>query len=714
MADCDICLEPTNKTKKKLINCPYCKCNLCSPCLKKYLLEDVSPEPKCPSCNAVFNRHILLSMFPTSFLIKDYKLHREKVLLDSEKSKLPEAQIYAEKYIEAKKYIDDFNKIKLEKELILKGTVEYEDLQKAQKEYNDFYEKYRGKIFNDQKLFAEYKILTQNIALAKHKLHQTNEYKEFKKSSSLSISHYNRSKIVSTYGKYEPVPRHGEADKPKEREKRFIKACPIKDCRGFLSTAYKCGICNSHICKDCNEQKKDHKDDEHVCDPDKVASMKVIASETTPCPKCAVPIFKISGCFAENTPILKYDGSIVMSQDIKIGDILIGDDGLPRNVESLMSGYDNLYEVQQNNGMTYIVNSKHLLALKSSSNFDEIVEIPIDSYLSLHNSEKDKLKGYKLTDKDNKKYLLSDIDVELVGYDKYYGWSVDKNKRFLLADATVVRNCSQVWCTNCHTAFDHKTGIIDTGVIHNPHYFEWMRKNNMTVPANANNIIQDACGGINWRINDLLIQREILARITKDENYKYFKVLLERYIYLTHTIATTRRSLISSVRRFEDINKKDKFKVLYLTKQIDENKWKYFLQRDEKGAAREKAKLQLLEMFIGAARQIYDEVHTNSVFNPVKIVEDLNNLMKFVNEQSQYLLKDYQNTTPGCDYNWNDDLWTYISCKKEKKKSTKKSSLITHVKDDDSELDDDDISDLSESESITSDKKLTPKGGAGL
>ena len=35
----------------------------------------------------------------------------------------------------------------------------------------------------------------------------------------------------------------------------------MKDCRGFLSTAYKCGICNSHICKDCNEGK--HNDNQN-------------------------------------------------------------------------------------------------------------------------------------------------------------------------------------------------------------------------------------------------------------------------------------------------------------------------------------------------------------------------------------------------------------------------------------------------------------------
>lgn len=35
--------------------------------------------------------------------------------------------------------------------------------------------------------------------------------------------------------------------------------------------------------------------------------------------------------------------------------------------------------------------------------------------------------------------------------------------------------CSQMWCPDCHTAFDWRTGHIDTGRIHNPHYMEFKR-----------------------------------------------------------------------------------------------------------------------------------------------------------------------------------------------------------------------------------------------
>jgi hypothetical protein len=34
-----------------------------------------------------------------------------------------------------------------------------------------------------------------------------------------------------------------------------------------------------------------------------------------------------------------------------------------------------------------------------------------------------------------------------------------------------------MWCTQCRTAFSWRTGAIETH-IHNPHYYEWMRRNN--------------------------------------------------------------------------------------------------------------------------------------------------------------------------------------------------------------------------------------------
>jgi hypothetical protein len=44
-----------------------------------------------------------------------------------------------------------------------------------------------------------------------------------------------------------------------------------------------------------------------------------------------------------------------------------------------------------------------------------------------------------------------------------------------------IDGCSQIWCVKCHTAFDFYTGVIEK-TIHNPHYYQYMRENNMPIP----------------------------------------------------------------------------------------------------------------------------------------------------------------------------------------------------------------------------------------
>ena len=74
-------------------------------------------------------------------------------------------------------------------------------------------------------------------------------------------------------------------------------------------------------------------------------------------------------CLGLNTPIIMFDGSIKMVQDVKTNELIMGDDSSSRRVLSTSSGEDEMYKVTTHFGDSYIVNSAHILTFVSIKHF---------------------------------------------------------------------------------------------------------------------------------------------------------------------------------------------------------------------------------------------------------------------------------------------------------------------------------------------------------
>lgn len=74
-----------------------------------------------------------------------------------------------------------------------------------------------------------------------------------------------------------------------------------------------------------------------------------------------------SGCHKRDTPVMMYDGSIKMVQDVVVGDKLMGDDSKPREVLQLFRGRDTMYEIIPTKGDPFVVNKGHSLSLKATN-----------------------------------------------------------------------------------------------------------------------------------------------------------------------------------------------------------------------------------------------------------------------------------------------------------------------------------------------------------
>ena len=118
-------------------------------------------------------------------------------------------------------------------------------------------------------------------------------------------------------------------------------------------------------------------------------------------------------CVLKDTPIMLYDGSIRPVQDIKVGDLLMGDDSKPREVKVLSNGIGQMYRVKQVKGDDYVVNQNHVLSLKigyigsphkcefrhingNKYRKGDVIDISIKDYMKLSNGQKRALVGFKV------------------------------------------------------------------------------------------------------------------------------------------------------------------------------------------------------------------------------------------------------------------------------------------------------------------------------
>jgi len=236
--ECKVCFEKYNKSNHMPIKCTSCDFEACRQCHSTFILDTTNAIPNCMNCHKELQREFLVEKFTQKFVTQDWKKHREQIIFQRERALLPTRQPVAE-------MVRRKDVLKRENEELLKQMNELRAKQyQCQREIGNI----------------DYRIRMGPAADANLR----------NASGSASAPH----------------------------AAAFIRPCPntASNCRGFLSTQWKCNLCNMWACKDCHEIKGTTQDAPHECNPDNLASAKLIDTETRPCPKCGARVFKISGC----------------------------------------------------------------------------------------------------------------------------------------------------------------------------------------------------------------------------------------------------------------------------------------------------------------------------------------------------------------------------------------------------------------------------------
>ena len=147
-----------------------------------------------------------------------------------------------------------------------------------------------------------------------------------------------------------------------------------------------------------------------------------------------------------------------------------------------------------------------------------------------------------------------------------------------------IDGCDQMWCPGCKNAFSWNTGKVETGTVHNPEYYRWMRESGQQLARNPGDEVYDPCRNVLPNYMQLLTQVRIYFPMIRDKNNRAIDSLQTVKISNIHRvighIEHERRLQINNTTRIE--YEQRELRAQYLLKKIDKQTLSKKLQIIEK------------------------------------------------------------------------------------------------------------------------------------
>lgn len=148
-------------------------------------------------------------------------------------------------------------------------------------------------------------------------------------------------------------------------------------------------------------------------------------------------------CVGPETLQMYYDGTVKRANEVKVGDVLMGDDCTPRTVLERVDGQGPMYRITPKVGQAFTAADHHILCLTPRRGHVE--ELPVSYYAAIPPAEQSRYSLYRSTDVFKRGYAppiaqYTSFTVERIEDGPYVGVMLDGNGRYLLGDGTVTHN----------------------------------------------------------------------------------------------------------------------------------------------------------------------------------------------------------------------------------------------------------------------------------
>jgi hypothetical protein len=154
-----------------------------------------------------------------------------------------------------------------------------------------------------------------------------------------------------------------------------------------------------------------------------------------------------------------------------------------------------------------------------------------------------------------------------------------------------------MFCIQCHTPFSWRTGEVESGVVHNPHYFDMLRKGQINDHQHRQE--HGACGPMP-NINEMVT---MLTHSNIEKN------IIDKIYYFRQRVSHHRNVTLLEFRP----DNFDYERVKYLVGEYTQEKFKKRIYVRNQSLARKREERQIMDTYVSISEEFYRNMNLGNV-----------------------------------------------------------------------------------------------------